>query len=143
MEKRKIAEFRLELDLMRTTAWNDFNKSPEAKVYWFLFPWIVRAPVNSGGWKLYEDYFMDGKLVARWSQENMAAHLRVSKKTIITDLNSLAKKKFIVKLKKTVHQKTGWIYQFGTHDFHGNEEYFIEKILRKSRVIDFELRGTR
>ena len=116
----------------------------EFKVWMYLQTYIIRSPeVKTGRLNLYSNYYMNRKLVARWSQENIAKQLDTTKSSICRALRSLQRKGFIKVHKERIGSIIINIYEFGTHDFEGHETLYAHSYFSKQaaaeKLNDFRL----
>jgi hypothetical protein len=102
---------------------NEFLKwfgTKECALYYFLKSYIIREsylfdePWYHPGYFTYINYFKNGMLVARYSQEDLANIFRTDKKRIKDRLRGLNKKGFIKKIKTRKGSVDVMYYQFGT-----------------------------
>lgn len=137
----KKPQFRIDLELIRTNAWTQFVKSPAEPVYWFLLAHIIRGEVDTGGFQLYEDYYCNNSLAARWSQENIAERLGMKQCTVSRHIDKLVEMDLVKKHFKTLNSHSCCLYQLGVHDGNGHEELFLEKALKKEREKEIQRRA--
>jgi hypothetical protein len=102
---------------------NEFLKwfgTKECALYYFLKSYIIREsylfnePWYHPGYFIYINYFRNGMLVARYSQEDLAKIFKTDEKRIRERLRNLAKKGFITKIKTRKGSVDVMYYQFGT-----------------------------
>ena len=137
----KKPQFRIDLDLIRTDAWTRFVKLPAEPVYWFLLAHIVRGEVDTGGFQLYEDYYCNNSLAARWSQENIAQRLGMEQGTVSKHIDMLVEMDLVRKHSKNLNGHSCCLYQLGVHDGNGHEELFLEKAIKKRRDQEIQRRA--
>lgn len=116
----------------------------EFRVWLHLQTYIIRSPkTKTGCLNLYKDYYMNRKLVARWSQENIANHLDTKRSSICRAIKSMQRKGFIKIYKKRIGSISINIYEFGIHDFEGHETLYAHRYFLKQaaaeRLNDFRL----
>jgi len=102
-----------------------WRKTKEYDLFAYLHSYIIRGhKAKTGGLGLHK-FFNKGKLVARWSQENLAKALGTSQSNISALLSSMEKKKFIKKHYIQRNQLRVCVYELGTHDFNYNEFFYV------------------
>lgn len=104
----------------------------EFKVWMYLQTYIVRDPdMKTGALNLYKDYYLKGKLVSRWSQENLAAYLGSDQGNISKALKRMESKKIIKIHKRNIRSVRVNIYEFGYHNFEDRETLYAHKFFIK------------
>ena len=136
--KNKHPQFRIDLELIKTKGWSKFIRLASCATYWFLVAWIIRAKVDTGGFRLYEDFYCKNMLVSRYSQEDIAKYLEIKQGTVSKHITELEVMGLIVKHTKVIYNKTCLIYQLGIRHGDGCEELFLERVLRKKAIEDMK-----
>lgn len=117
-------------NVARSAAFCEWVGTRPAALYIYLQSYVVRGEVPKvGGICLYKDYFLKGKLVARWSQRKIAEHFNKSQSVISRHINQLVEAGFIkIHSHKVPNSKEYfYIYELGTHN-HANAQtwYMIQ-----------------
>jgi len=133
---RGIGFLSIPITLLRDDNFTRWTGTAEWRLWSNLYSWIIRGPMRIElGQYLFKNYFQKGKLVARWSQEELARKLGLKSKGHISNLlNSMVNKGMLKKEPFMWYGKKTYAYVFGTHDGepHRNETlyafvYFTEK----------------
>ena len=130
---------KLELSILRSRAFSEFIRSPEASIWFYLYGYTVRGKISSNGLgkRIYEEFYLKKKkIVARWDQRDIAINLGYSQKSkgyISRLLNELEKKWGLIK-KIKIPSHNGHhlnLYEFGYIDDQGNEVLYFNTVFRK------------
>ena len=105
------------------------NSFLEYKVYMYLQSYIVRGKSYKSRLitELYNSYYLNGKLAARWGLNQLANFFNTQKSSISRVLTNLEKKGFIKKDVVILYGKRINVYILGIHfnDIHPNTEYLF------------------
>jgi len=117
-------------DIIRSKAFTEWNRTASAHLYIYFQSWIIRSPdANTGHVNIYKEYFLKGKLAAKWSQQELANHFNCSQPAIYKQLKILLAKEFVIKHSYNIpnSRKHFDVYEFGTHNFDGvNNLYALQ-----------------
>ena len=100
--------------------------------YTYLRSYIIRQSASFDHLRLYENYFLKGKLASSWSIGMLADRFDCSPNTIRKHIRRLKNKGCFNVVK--VPTKQAWdgqkhnIYIFGTHDGNKNEKFYIDDV---------------
>jgi len=125
---KKEGYIKIPNNIARCKAYCKWSKTSAATTYLYLQSWIIRGKVKKVcGVDLLKDYYRKGHLVARWSQKSIAKHFDVEQPAISKHIKSLTEAGFIKIIKYKIPNRREYfnIYNFGTHDFAGNESTFL------------------
>jgi len=125
---KKEGYIKIPNNIARCKAYCKWSKTAAATTYLYLQSWIIRGKVKKVcGVDLLKDYFRKGHLVARWSQKSIAKHFDIGQSAVSKHMTSLTEAGFIKIIKyKIPHRREYFnIYDFGTHDFAGNESTYL------------------
>jgi len=129
-------------EFFRNNEYLDFISSSEGKLYYFLRSNIVRksdlfaVPYYHPAYIIYKNYFLNGFLVARYPQKQLAELLHTTENKIRERLNDLEKKGFIKKIKTRYKKNLICYYVLGTWSCQNEEkeyreDYFLDKIFEQ------------
>lgn len=144
------SHIRIGHDLMRNSEYIKFDKGVKSTLYRFLQAAIVRKSkevknYTYGAKYIYNEHYLKGRLVSRYSQKKLAEYLQTSQSRVNNWLKELEENGFIKILKiKTQYGKLCY-YQLGTWtgeigkegSYHENiwlDEHFIELILENKTL---------
>lgn len=117
-------------DVIRSKAFTEWNGTASAKLYFYFQSWIIRSDdVDTGYVDIYKEFFLKGKLAAKWSQQELANHFKCSQPAIYKQLKILLEKEFVIKHSYNIpnSRKHFDVYEFGTHNFDGvNNLYALQ-----------------
>lgn len=131
MNVQATPQFRVDLPLLRTEEWNKYCEMGTARrIYELLINYVVRSKFKSyrDPLDLYNSYYMNGMLVARWSQMHIADKLGINQSNVSRNIKKLENAGYIVKHKKILYGKACVIYQLGTHSNNVERIYLIERL---------------
>lgn len=131
---RKIPGIYIPHNINRTDEYLAWIGTPEFPVWSYLQTYIIREPVRRPGpVNIYEEYFQNGLLAARWSLAKLSEKFGYDPKAgYISKLLKKLDKKGMIKIRKHRVGKS-WIsvYEMGTHNFAGGEELYALKYFLK------------
>jgi len=117
--KREEPFLRIPLRILKNQRFKRWLGIREFQVWAHLYGSIIRAPMKDKlGNYIYNEYYENGLLGARWSQKQIAIELGLSEKSdgyISRLLSSMEKKGIIKKHAKKWKSKDIRIYELGTH----------------------------
>ncbi len=138
-----MSHIRIQNEFFRTPEFIDFFKQRKSAVYYFLLTAIIRGSEMvknryHGAHYIYQQHFLKGQLVSRYSQEKMAKYLKTSQGRISKYVKELANDGFIKIIERPTNAKGSILYyQLGTWEGeYGKDsyketiwldEYFLEK----------------
>ena len=144
---RKIPRLMVPYILLRSKTFLNWQKSLDAQIWYYLVSYVIRSPIYTGKIDIYENYWKKGKLAARWSIENIATFFGYStiSGAVAKALTRLHNQKLLIKRPIRIGRSTVNVYEFGTHDFQGNEtiyafDMFI-KIAKEEALLEFYEQG--
>jgi predicted transcriptional regulator len=112
-----MSYLRINTDYYRTPEFIKFDKSFDSTVYNFILSGVTRrSPENNlfkGGNYIYNEFYLNGDLVSRYSQEDMAEYLMSSQSSISRSIKNLEEKNYIKKHKRNFKNKNILFYQVG------------------------------
>lgn len=135
---------RLDLKILRSKAFKDFIRSPEAPIWFYLYGYTIRGQLSSCGFgkKLYEDFYLKKKkIVARWDIKDIARNLGYKSNGHVSNLiDRLEKKWGIIKKKRMPSYGNHYlnVYEFGYLDDEGTQMLYFDTVFIK-RVAEEKL----
>ena len=124
-----MSYIKLNNEYFRTPEFISFIKQRKAVVYFFLLSAVIRESEMvknhfHGANYIYNQHFLKGKLVSRYSQSKLKEYLKTSQSSISVYLTQLEKDGLIRKIFKPTAKGKSLYYQFGVWegDF-GKESY--------------------
>jgi len=107
---------RIPIHVARAKEYTLWNKRPEPCIYNLLHSYIVRAEQdNSLGNYIFEEFYLKGKLCARYSIEDLAKIAEMSTGAVSNHLNSMNKKGYIKIVRVPWRSHRINFYEFGYH----------------------------
>ncbi len=99
-----MAHIRIEHEYYRTPEFIDYANKKKRLVYEFILQSVIRDSTEAkdfryGGHYIYKNFFLAGKLVGRYSQDNIAKYLNTQQSHISTYIKELEKDGLIKILK--------------------------------------------
>lgn len=115
--------------IRRSESFAEFSTSREIALLFYLATYIIRGKAKSNKFlDLYKNFYLNGMLASRWSQENIAKHFNKSQQTISRWAKKLEERGLIEIHKVYINGKVYCVYVLGTVDFStGNELLFFDK----------------
>lgn len=109
-----MSDIRIKNSYYRLPEFIDFIKTMKSTVYFFLVSAVIRKgnKVQKNNY-IYEECYLDGKLVSRYSQKNMAKYLKTSQSRISICIKELEKDGFIKTIYRYVGKRKIVYYQVG------------------------------
>jgi hypothetical protein len=139
--------FKTPYNIIRNKEYSKWSGTAEFRVWQYLVSYIVRKPNGNNLTKfLYEKYHVNGMLVSRWNQKDIAINIGLRSAGHVSDLlSSMNNKGIIVKHTEYWNGKLLCVYEFGLYNKNTNKEtyhafnYFKkkngEKTLKKLSVV--------
>ena len=114
-----MGEVRINNDYYRTPEFIKFAKTVSSRHYEFIVAHVVRESEdckdhNYGGYYIYKNHFMEGELVARFRQEDIAKYFGTDQGNISKSLSKLEKLNLIKKIPRYTNKAKILYYQVGT-----------------------------
>ena len=105
-------------DYLRTPEYIKFNKATKSTVYFFILSSVIRESENiknhiQGANYIYNEYYIKGDLVGRYSQKDIAYYINTSQSRISKYTNELEQDGFIKTIKRQVSVGEINYYQVG------------------------------
>jgi hypothetical protein len=104
----------------RTPEFIKFGKTVRSRYLEFIIAHIVRESQfvkddpTHGAYYIYKNHFMEGELVARFRQEDMAKYFETRQSNMSRELSKLEKEGFIKKIARCTNKAKILYYQVGT-----------------------------
>jgi len=115
-------------DYYRTPEFIKFSKTIKSRVLEFVIAHAVRGG-GKGRKYIFDNYYMKGKLVSRFSQEDMAEYFGTNQGNISRYLSQLEEMKLIRKISRYVHKTKLLYYEVGRWSGElDNKETYKEKL---------------
>ena len=141
--------FKTPYSIIRNKEYSKWSGTAEFRVWQYLVSYIIRKHNGSGLTKiLYEKYYVNGILVARWNQKDIAVNVGLRSPGHVSDLlSSMNTKGIIIKHFEPWNGKSLCVYEFGKHDRNDNKEsYHAFNYFRKKNgeniLVDFGISET-
>ena len=110
-----MSHIRIDNNYYKIPEFIDFSKAIKSTVYFFLVSSVIRgenkAQKNN---YIYNSFYVNGKLVSRYSQKNMAKYLKTSQPRISMYIKELEKDGLIKTIHRYIGEKGFLYYQLGT-----------------------------
>ena len=137
---KQIPNLMIPIDVVRTEGFRQWP-SQEMRLHFFLMSYIVRSPkMNPGNLHIYEEYYLNGKLCASWSTNELAKAMGLNSAShmskIITDMERKKLfKKHVNSIGGSVHRPplARNVFELGNHDHNGNEIYYAFSLFRQNQ----------
>ena len=135
--------------IIRNKEYSKWSGTSEFKIWQYLASYIIRKSNGNGLSEiLYKKYYINGILVARWNQKDIAVNVGLRSPGHVSDLlSSMDTKGIIIKHYESWRGKLLCVYEFGTHDRnHNRESYHAFNYFRKKNgeniLVDFGISET-
>jgi len=120
-------------DYLRTPEYIKFSKSTKSTAFFFILSSVIRKSVDvksrsHGANYIYNEHYLKGELVGRYSQVDMANYLNTSQSRISVYINELEKDGFIKTIKRTISKGEINYYQVGVWDGVCNQDSYKETL---------------
>jgi len=108
-------------DYLRTPEYIKFNKATKSTTFFFVLSSVIRKSTDvknrsHGAHYIYNEHYLKGELVGRYSQVDMAHYLNTSQSRISAYINELEQDGFIKTIKRTISKGEINYYQVGVWD---------------------------
>jgi len=113
-----MSYIKINQDYYRTPEFIRFNKATKSTAFFFILASIIRESeyvkdYNHGAHYIYNEHYLKGDLVGRYSQEDMAKFLNTSQSRISKYVSELEQEGFIKTIKRIVRKGEINYYQVG------------------------------
>lgn len=146
-----MSHIEIDNDFFRTPEYIEFFRSARGAIYYFIRSSVIRESdavknFSNGGYYIYNTHFLKGELVGRYSQVDMAIHLKTSQPRISTYIKKLEAERYIKKIErltkkgKILYYQVGiWEGKYGTPSY--KETIWLDEIFRAYTKIAKQKRG--
>ena len=116
-----MSYIKINQDYYRTPEFIRFNKATKSTAYFFVLSSIIRKSMDvknryHGANYIYNEHYLKGELVGRYSQADMANFLNTSQPRISSYMNELEQDDFIKIIKRPINKGEINYYQVGVWD---------------------------
>lgn len=110
-----MSHIRIDHSYYKIPEFIDFSKAVKSTVYFFLVSAVIRGEnkIKQNNY-IYDTFYVNGKLVSRYSQSNMANYLKTSQSRISMYIKELEKDGLVRTIYRYIGKKRFLYYQLGT-----------------------------